>query len=134
VIRVKDLAQAQLTEVIMKAKLREEKQRQQNTEGAEEPTRVDHDLELATRTSQELGSITPADLAGVIEDPERISPVDIATSSRRQMKKKVEVCIVPRLNLRDTPARQARASSGVSRRRPWDGISGVLARVVEKPS
>jgi hypothetical protein len=53
----------------MKAKLREEEQRQQNTEGAEEPTRVDHDLELATRTSQELGSITPVDPAGVIEDP-----------------------------------------------------------------
>jgi hypothetical protein len=48
-------------------------------------------------------------------DPERITLADIASSSRGPRRKKGEAYTGPRPNLRDTLARQARASAGVSR-------------------
>jgi hypothetical protein len=103
-VRAKELAQAQLTEASVKAKLKEEEvQKRKLADSVANPASV----------AQDLATDDLPNTAGA--DPERITLADIASSSRGSRRKKGEVYAGPRPNLRDTPARQARASAGVSR-------------------
>jgi post-segregation antitoxin (ccd killing protein) len=105
-IRAKELAQARLTEAALKAKSKEEeaqKLEQNQAENVANPASAAQDLSTKGAPSE----------AGT--DPERITLADIAKSSRTTRRKKGEIFMGPRPNLRDTPARQARASVGVSK-------------------
>jgi post-segregation antitoxin (ccd killing protein) len=105
-IRAKELAQARLTEAALKAKSKEEeaqKLEQNQAENVANPASAAQDLSTKGAPSK----------AGT--DPERITLADIAKSSRTTRRKKGEIFMGPRPNLRDTPARQARASVGVSK-------------------
>jgi hypothetical protein len=103
-VRAKELAQARLTEASVKAKLKEEEvQKQKLAESVANPAIVAQDLATDDSSSS----------AGA--DPERITLADIASSSRGLRRKKGVAYTGPRPNLRDTPARQARASAGVSK-------------------
>jgi hypothetical protein len=103
-IRAKELAQARLSEASVKAKSKEEEgQKQKLAENVANPASA----------AQDLTTDGSANTTGT--DPERITLADIANSSRATRRKKGEAFAGPRPNLRDTPARQARASAGVSK-------------------
>jgi hypothetical protein len=102
-VRAKELAQARITEAIVKAKLKEEEvQKQKLAEGVADPASV----------AQDRATVDSSNLAG--DDPERITLAEIASTSRGPRRKKEVKFTGPRPNLRDTPARQARASAGVA--------------------
>ncbi|KAK1607663.1 hypothetical protein QYE76_031336 [Lolium multiflorum] len=105
-IRAKELAQARLTEAALIAKLKEEeaqKQKQTQAESVAYPASVAQDL-----PTEDAPNVTGT-------DPERITLAEMAKASRTTRRKKGEYSTGSRPNLRDTPARQARASAGASK-------------------
>jgi hypothetical protein len=87
----------------VKAKLKEEEvQKQKLAEGVAKPASA----------AQDLATDDSSNMAGA--DPERITLAEIARASRGPRRKKEVKFTGPRPNLRDTPARQARASAGVA--------------------
>jgi hypothetical protein len=103
-VRAKELDQTRLTEASVKAKLEEEEaQKAKLADSVANPASVAQDL-----ATEYLPSTAGA-------DPERVTLADIASSSRGSRRKKGEGYTGPRPNLRDTPARQARASARVPR-------------------
>jgi hypothetical protein len=101
-IRAKELAQARISEAAAKAKAKEEDvQNLRQAENEANPASAAPDLTMDTSTNS----------TGI--DPERITLADLANSSRATRRKKGEASAGPRPNLRNTPARQARASAAV---------------------
>ncbi|KAK1620260.1 hypothetical protein QYE76_025777 [Lolium multiflorum] len=105
-IRAKELAQARLSEAALKAKSKEEetqKLKQNLAENVDNPASV----------AQDLPTEDPSNMGGT--DPERVTLADMANVARSKRRKEREHFTGPRPNLRDTPARQARASAGLSK-------------------
>jgi hypothetical protein len=103
-IRAKELAQARQSEAAAKAKSKEEvAQNLRQAENEANPASAAQDSTMDSASNQ----------TGM--DPERIILADLANSSRASRRKKGEASAGPRLNLRNTPARQARASAAVSK-------------------
>jgi hypothetical protein len=103
-IRAKELAQARLSEAEAKAKSKEEvAQNIRQAENETNPASAAQDSTMDSASNQ------------TEMDPERIILADLANSSRASRRKKGEASAGPRLNLRNTPARQARASAAVSK-------------------
>jgi hypothetical protein len=101
-IRAKELAQARISEAAAKAKSKElEDHNQKLAEDVANPASAAQDLAMDSSTNS----------TGI--DPERITLADMANSSRAMRRKKGEASAGPRPNLRNTPARQARASAAV---------------------
>jgi hypothetical protein len=74
--------------------------------------RLRHQLEDNIDPRKDRATVDSSNLAG--DDPERITLAEIASTSRGPRRKKEVKFTGPRPNLRDTPARQARASAGAA--------------------